>query len=107
MVPVEKGDHVFNGEGEQEWEIQGNSDIDFAIYGENLNGAVLSFTTHSKSCQWERKDRTYTLQIEKKDPHQRMTERAYVSLNLPHYNSTLYMCITPANSKDVFHQGDR
>lgn len=33
MVPVEKGDHVFNGEGEQEWEIEGNSDIDFAIYG--------------------------------------------------------------------------
>ncbi len=33
MLPVEKGDHVFNGEGEQEWEIQGNTNINFAIYG--------------------------------------------------------------------------
>ncbi len=33
MLPVDKGHHVFNGEGEQEWEIQGNTDIKFAIYG--------------------------------------------------------------------------
>jgi len=33
MLPADKGDHVFNGEGEQEWEIQGNTNIKFAIYG--------------------------------------------------------------------------
>jgi hypothetical protein len=33
MLPVDKGDHVFNVEGEQEWEIQSNTGIKFAIYG--------------------------------------------------------------------------
>jgi hypothetical protein len=33
MLPVDKGDHVFNGEGEQEWEIQDTTNIKFAIYG--------------------------------------------------------------------------
>lgn len=33
MLPVDKGDHVFNGEGEQEWEIQKDTTIKFAIYG--------------------------------------------------------------------------
>jgi len=36
-----------------------------------------------------------------------MSERAWIILNLPYYNSTLYMCLTPANSTDVFHQGSR
>lgn len=84
-----------------------NRRVFFLFVGENLNGAQLSFTTHSKSCQWERKDRIYELKVEQKDPHQRMTERAYISLNLPYYNSTLYMCLRPAKSQDVFHQGDR
>ncbi|CAF0973748.1 unnamed protein product [Rotaria sp. Silwood1] len=107
MLPVAKGDYVFNGEGDQEWEIQGNTDAQFTIYGENLDGAQLSFTTHSGSCQWERKNKVYTLKVNAFDPHERMSERAFITLNLPYYNSTLYMCLTPSNSNEVFHQGDR
>ena len=33
MLPVAKGDHVFNGQGEQEWEIQRDTSVLFAIYG--------------------------------------------------------------------------
>jgi hypothetical protein len=33
MFPVAKGHHVFNGEGQQEWEIQRDTTIQFAIYG--------------------------------------------------------------------------
>ena len=33
MLPVAQGDHVFNSGGEQEWEIQRNTDVKFAIYG--------------------------------------------------------------------------
>ena len=33
MLPVAQGDHVFNSGGEQEWEIQRNTDTKFAIYG--------------------------------------------------------------------------
>jgi hypothetical protein len=33
MVPVEKGDHIFNGKGEQEWEVQASTDTNFAIFG--------------------------------------------------------------------------
>jgi hypothetical protein len=75
--------------------------------GENLDGSQLSFTTHSKSCQWERKNKIYKLKVNQFDPHERMSERAYITLNLPYYNSTLYMCLTPANSNEVFHQGNR
>ncbi|CAF1462085.1 unnamed protein product [Adineta steineri] len=107
MVPVAKGDHVFNSEGEQEWEVQKTTDTEFAIYGENLDGAQLSFTTHPKSCQWERKDTVYKLKVDAHDPHERMSDRAFITLNLPYYNSTLYMCLTPTNSNEVFHQGDR
>ncbi|CAF1141906.1 unnamed protein product [Rotaria sordida] len=107
MLPVAKGDYVFNGEGEREWEIQGNTNAEFAIYGENLDGAELSFTTHSESCEWERKDKIYTLEVDQFDPHERMSERAYITLNLPYYNSTLYMCLRPSNTNEVFHQGDR
>ena len=40
MLPVEKGDHVFNGKGEQEWEIQGNTNVNFAIYGKSNERAM-------------------------------------------------------------------
>ena len=33
MLPQAKGDTVFNRDGEQEWEIQKNTDTIFAIYG--------------------------------------------------------------------------
>jgi len=79
----------------------------FFSLGENLDGAQLSFTTHPESCQWERKDKIYKLKVNASDPHDRMSERAYITLNLPYYNSTLYMCLTPRNSNEVFHQGDR
>jgi hypothetical protein len=36
-----------------------------------------------------------------------MSERAYITFNLPYYNSTLYICLTPANSTEVFHQANR
>ena len=36
-----------------------------------------------------------------------MHEHASIILNLPYYNSTLYMCLTPSNSNEVFHQGNR
>ncbi|CAF2320775.1 unnamed protein product [Rotaria sp. Silwood2] len=107
MLPVAKGDHVFNSDGEQEWEVQRDTPTQFAIYGENLDGAQLSFTTHPESCQWERKNKIYTLQVDATDPHERMSERAFIDLTLPYYNSTLYMCLTPTNSNEVFHQGNR
>ncbi len=75
--------------------------------GDNLDGAQLSFTTHSASCQWERKDKIYKLKVDASDPHERMSERAFIVLNLPYYNSTLFMCLTPTNSNEVFHQGNR
>ncbi len=77
------------------------------IEGENLKGGQLSFTTHSKSCQWERKDKMYKLEVNESNSMGHMSERAYITLNLPYYNSTLYMCFTPANSDEAFHQGDR
>jgi hypothetical protein len=95
MLPEAKGDQVFNSGGQQEWQIQKNTDTTFAIYGENLDGAQLSFTTHGDSCQWERKDKIYKLTVNASDPHDRMSERAFIILNLPYYNSTLYMCLTP------------
>lgn len=49
----------------------------------------------------------YTLKVDQFDPHERMSERAYINLNLPYYNSTLYICLTPTNSNEVFHQGNR
>ncbi|CAF0803215.1 unnamed protein product [Adineta ricciae] len=107
MLPVAQGDHVFNSGGEQEWEIQRNTDVKFAIYGDNLDGAELSFTTHAASCAWDRKDKVYKLEVDEADPHERMSERAFITLNLPYYNSTLYMCITPVGSNEVFHQGNR
>jgi hypothetical protein len=67
----------------------------------------LSFTTHSQSCQWDRKDTIYKLEVDESDPHERMSERAFITLNLPYYNYTLYMCLKPANSNEVYHQGDR
>ena len=33
MLPVHKGDHMFNSGGEQEWEIQRDKATQFAIYG--------------------------------------------------------------------------
>ncbi len=33
MLPEAGGDHVFNSGGKQEWEVQGNTDTTFAIYG--------------------------------------------------------------------------
>lgn len=79
----------------------------YIFLGENLDGAQLSFTTHSQSCEWERKNKVYTLKVDASDPHERLMERAYVTFNLPYYNSTLYMCLTPTNSNEVFHQGNR
>ncbi len=49
----------------------------------------------------------YKLKVDQFDPHEHMSERAYINLTLPYYNSTLYICLTPANSNEVFHQGDR
>lgn len=77
------------------------------ILGENLDGATLSFTTHDQSCQWERKDRVYILRVNQSDPHERMSERAYVTFHFPDYNSTLYMCLSPNGTNEVFHQGNR
>lgn len=33
MLPAAKGNYVFSGDGEQEWEIQRYTDTKFAIYG--------------------------------------------------------------------------
>ncbi|UJR23804.1 hypothetical protein I4U23_026780 [Adineta vaga] len=35
-----------------------------------------------------------------------MGQLAFVTLNLPFYNSTLYLCLSPANSSEVLHQGN-
>jgi hypothetical protein len=75
--------------------------------GDNLNGAQLSFTTHSEACQWDRKNKMYELKVDETDPHERMSERAFIVLHLPYFNSTLYMCLTPKGSNEVFHQGNR
>jgi hypothetical protein len=75
--------------------------------GENLDGATLSFTTHPQSCQWERKDRSYKLHVDRTDPAQRMSERAVIVINLPYYNSTLFVCLTPAGSSEAIHQENR
>ena len=37
MLPVAQGDHVFNSDGQQEWEIKRDSDTKFAIYGKRKN----------------------------------------------------------------------
>lgn len=75
--------------------------------GDNLDGAKLSFTTHSKSCEYERKDITLKLQVDSSDRHERMSERAFIDINLPYFNSTLFMCLQPANSNEIYHQGAR
>ena len=77
------------------------------ISGENLDGAELSLTTHSSNCQWERKDTIYQLKVPPSDPHERMSERAFINIKLPYYKSTLYMCLTTPDSNEVFHQGNR
>lgn len=33
LVPIVKGDHIFNSDGDQEWRIESNSDVKFAVYG--------------------------------------------------------------------------
>jgi hypothetical protein len=33
MLPLAKGEHVFNANGEQEWQIQQDTDVHFAVYG--------------------------------------------------------------------------
>ena len=33
MLPEAKGDHKFNNHGQQEWEIERDTDTKFAIYG--------------------------------------------------------------------------
>lgn len=40
MLPVAKGNHVFNGQGEQEWEIQRDTSVLFAIYGRGEDALV-------------------------------------------------------------------
>ena len=35
MLPVEKGEHLFNRHGDDEWEIQRDSKVLFAIYGQS------------------------------------------------------------------------
>lgn len=124
MIPIDKGGHIFNSNNEEEWEIQKNTDTVFSVYGrviinqkyffcliiysgENLDGAELSFTTHRNSCQWERKDTVYRLRVNASDPHDRMSERASITFNLPYYNQTLYLCLSPKGSNEVFHQGNR
>ena len=42
MLPVHKGDHIFNSGGEQEWEIQRDTDTQFAIYGKSQPGGLAS-----------------------------------------------------------------
>lgn len=76
------------------------------ILGENLNNSDLSFTTHAESCTWERKDRIYQLQVNESNPNPHIGELAYITVNLPFYNSTLYLCVTPADSNKAFHQGN-
>ena len=78
-----------------------------SFLGQNLQGAQLSFTTHPQSCQWERKERTYTLEVQASDPSIPMNEVAHITINLPYYNSTLFLCLTPENSQRVTHLGDR
>lgn len=103
ILPVDKGENVFNRQGDDEWEILRDTNVLFAIYGVNLHDAQLSFTTHRNSCQYERKDFVYPLRVESIDRN----ERAFVQLNLPFYNSTLFLCLTPKNSLVVLHQGNR
>ena len=83
----------------------------FSRSGENLDGAELSFTTHKESCQWERKDTVYRLTVKAAAaaaaPQGHMSERAFVTFNLPYYNSTLYLCLSPKGSHEAFHQGNR
>ena len=33
MVPMVKGDHIFNSAGEQEWQIDNDVDVEFSVYG--------------------------------------------------------------------------
>ena len=77
------------------------------MLGDNLHGAQLSFTTHPESCQWDRKNKVYDLKVDEEDPHERMSERAFINLHLPYFNSTLFMCLQPNGSNEVFHQGNR
>lgn len=80
---------------------------DLNALGENLNGSVLSFTSHPQSCLLERKDRLYTLIVNTHGPYQRMSERTFLTINLPYYNSTLYVCLQIPNAPYPIHQGDR
>lgn len=75
--------------------------------GENLNGTNISFTSHPQSCLLEQKDHLYTLIVSASDPYQRMSERAFLTINLPYYGSTLYVCLQSANASFPFHQGKR
>jgi hypothetical protein len=77
------------------------------VLGKNLNEAVLSFTSHPQSCLLERKDHLFTLTVNDVDPHKGMSERAFLTINLPYYGSTLYICLQPPNASGLFHQGDR
>ena len=75
----------------------------FAL-GENLDGAQLSFTTHTESCQWERRSKVYRINI---NSNRSIDAHASITINLPYYSSILYMCLTPKNSTKVIHQGSR
>lgn len=41
MLPVDKGNHIFNHYGEQEWTIQKDTVIRFAVYGIEILNLIL------------------------------------------------------------------
>lgn len=128
MFPSSKGSYQFNGANQKEWQISHGTDVTFVVYGtlwifpllssclipypldilgKNLDGAVLSFTSHPDTCKLERRDHLYTLTVTDVDSQKGMSEHALVTINLPYYDTTLYVCLQPPNATDSFHQGDQ
>ncbi|CAF1120410.1 unnamed protein product [Adineta steineri] len=107
MFATGKGSYTFNGAGQQEWQVLRNTNTKFVVYGKNLNGSIISFTSHPNTCSLEQKDHLYTLTMDTIDSSQSMIEQAFFTLNLPYYGSTLYVCLQSPNTPYACHQGDR
>ncbi|UJR08015.1 hypothetical protein I4U23_012293 [Adineta vaga] len=107
MFPSNTKSYVFNENAKQEWQISHDTNVQFVIYGKNLNGSILSFTIDSESCSFERKNHSYILTTSSSNSDQTIIEQVFLTINLPYYSSTLYICLQSRDVTQPSHQGDR
>lgn len=74
-----------------------------------MNGSNLSFTSHPERCLFERKDHVFTLIVTEPTIHTNVhvKEQARVTIKLPYYGGTLFMCLQSPKESIPLHQGNQ